>query len=70
MIETLDILIILLYLCGIFTLAFLSGRKETGKGLVEDQYLAGKSLTFWESLGSIIAPSGNWVFKSKKVKPG
>ncbi|MBD63801.1 MAG: hypothetical protein CME62_01225 [Halobacteriovoraceae bacterium] len=55
MIETLDILIILLYLCGIFTLAFLSGRKETGKGLVEDQYLAGKSLTFWESLGSIIA---------------
>ena len=55
MIETLDIVIIILYLVGVFGLAVVSGRKETGKGLVEDQYLAGKSLTFWESLGSIIA---------------
>lgn len=55
MFEILDIAIIIIYLIGVFSLAFLSGRKETGTGLVEDQYLAGKSLTFWESLGSIIA---------------
>lgn len=55
MIELLDLTVLLVYLGGIFYLAFRSGRKSTGKGLVEDQYLAGKSLTFWESLGSIIA---------------
>lgn len=55
MIELVDIAIILVYLIGIFFLATISGRKHSGNGLVEDQYLAGKSLTFSESLGSIIA---------------
>lgn len=55
MIHWIDILVIIIYLCGIFLLAFKSGRKESDNNLVEDQYLAGKSLTFFESLGSIIA---------------
>jgi SSS family solute:Na+ symporter len=54
-----DYLIILGYIGLIFILAFKSGkitkhRNEPDTG-PEEQYLAGKSLTFWESLCSIIA---------------
>ena len=55
-IHILDYLIILLYLVGIFFLAFRSSRlNKSGNGLVNEQYLAGKSLTFFESFCSIIA---------------
>lgn len=57
-ITTLDLTIIGAYLTGIFTLAFLSGKKSpaTARTSIEnEQYLAGKSLTFFESLCSIIA---------------
>lgn len=50
----LDLFIIILYLAGIFFLAYRSGRKNESN-LVEEQYLAGKSLTIPESLFSIIA---------------
>lgn len=50
----LDYLIIVLYLCGIFFLAYKSRRQENSN-LVNEQYLAGKSLTIPESLFSIIA---------------
>jgi SSS family solute:Na+ symporter len=57
-ISTLDYLVVLLYLILIFTVAFLSGRKKqskNGSNIVQSQYLANKSLTFSESLFSIIA---------------
>ena len=56
-ISSLDYAVILLYLIGIFILAFKSGKMSTKKStnLIEEQYLAGKSLTFSESLCSIIA---------------
>lgn len=54
-IGTLDYLIIALYLCGIFFLAYKSSRSKTSENIVEEQYLAGKSLTTTESLCSIIA---------------
>lgn len=57
-ISTLDVLVVTLYLGGIFFLAFKSGRrnlKNRSGNLIEEQYLAGKSLTFYESLFSIIA---------------
>lgn len=54
-IHLLDYLVILVYLFGIFFLAFKSSRKYSGSNLVEEQYLAGKSLTLTESLCSIIA---------------
>lgn len=54
--ESLDLLVILLYICGIFIMAFWAGSsKREDSGSVEQQYLAGKSLTYWESLSSIIA---------------
>lgn len=54
-IHFIDVLVILVYLAGIFALAYKSGRKSSGNDIVEEQYLAGKSLTFFESMGSIIA---------------
>ncbi len=55
-----DILIVIIYLGLIFTVAFLSQREDldherSDEEIVSDQYLAGKSLSFIESLGSIIA---------------
>ncbi len=54
-IHLIDYLVIFIYLAGIFFLAYFSGRKYSTDNLVEEQYLAGKSLTFTESLSSIIA---------------
>ena len=54
-IEFLDVTIIVLYIIGIFLLALFSGRKAHKINTLEDQYLAGKSLTLFESLCSIIA---------------
>ena len=54
-ISPVDYLVICFYLIGIFFLAFKSGRKNSDKNLIEEQYLAGKSLTIPESLFSIIA---------------
>ena len=57
-INWLDYSVIILYLLGIFFLAFKSGKLSTqssGENLIEEQYLANKSLTFKESLFSIIA---------------
>lgn len=54
-----DYLIIALYLAGIFTLAIKSKQasmpQDSPRKIVEDQYLAGKSLTVFESLCSIVA---------------
>lgn len=54
-----DYIVISIYIIGIFTLAFYSGKTlksaKSDTDLVNQQYLAGKSLTFWESLFSIIA---------------
>ena len=55
-ISYIDFAVVAIYLCGIFFLAFRSGRHNlSGDNLIEDQYLAGKSLTFAESMCSIIA---------------
>lgn len=56
----LDWLVIILYLAIVFTLAFISRRENiahesSDEDIVNDQYLAGRSLTVVESLGSIIA---------------
>ncbi len=54
-----DYLIIALYIAGVFFLAYFSGRKKVDhtdpKKLIHEQFLAGKSLTFFESTCSIIA---------------
>lgn len=57
MIDKLDYFIISIYLIGILALALFSGRlnSKNSQGSVNDQYLAGKSLTILESLASIIA---------------
>ena len=51
--------VIFIYLALIFGLAYISRRKESLSDCESDvatqQYLAGKSLTLWESMGSIIA---------------
>lgn len=56
-ISGLDYLVICFYLLGIFILAFKSGKLKmaSSDSYINDQYLAGKSLTFAESLCSIIA---------------
>lgn len=54
-ITGLDYTVISVYLIGIFFLAYISSKKYKTSNLVEDQYLAGKSLTIPESLFSIIA---------------
>ena len=54
-IHLIDYLVISLYLIGIFFLAYKSGRLKNSGNLIEEQYLAGKSLTIPESLCSIIA---------------
>lgn len=54
-IHFIDYLIIALYLCGIFFMAYKSKSKGDSGDLLQDQYLAGKSLTIPESLCSIIA---------------
>ena len=57
-ISWVDYTVIAVYLLGIFLLAFKSGKLSTSgssSDLIEEQYLAGKSLTFWESMLSIIA---------------
>lgn len=56
-IESIDYFVVLVYLIGIFTLAFKTGRlSQVNKSdILEDQYLAGKSLSFSQSLLSIIA---------------
>lgn len=57
MIETLDYIVIFTYLTGILILALLSGRlsSKSTDNVINDQYLAGKSLTVTESMSSIIA---------------
>jgi SSS family transporter len=50
-----DYLVVAIYLIGIFFLAYRSSRQKNSSNLLEDQYLAGKSLTIPESLCSIIA---------------
>lgn len=53
-----DYLIIIAYIIGIFILAFKSGKlstESTNETIIEDQYLAGRSVTFIESICSIIA---------------
>lgn len=57
-IHPIDLVVIALYLTGIFVVAYFSGRlfqTNESEDLISEQYLAGKSLTFWESLCSIIA---------------
>lgn len=60
-IEIIDALVIALYLVGIFTVAIIAGKKSPSKpsdspdSLARDKFLANKSLTFTESLSSIIA---------------
>ena len=57
-ISSIDLVVVFAYLAGIFYLAFRSGKfsiKEDSDNLIEQQYLAGKSLTFFESMSSIIA---------------
>jgi solute:Na+ symporter, SSS family len=60
-IEIIDGLVIALYLIGIFTVAIIAGKKNPGKSSdspdkrAQDKFLANKSLTFTESLASIIA---------------
>lgn len=55
-ISSIDLLVVAIYLAGIFFMAYKSGRKNLqSDDLVNDQYLAGKSLTLPESLFSIIA---------------
>lgn len=53
-INILDYIVILIYLAGIFFLAYKSSRGKNSH-LIEEQYLAGRSLTIPESLFSIIA---------------
>lgn len=57
MIETLDYIVILAYLTGILILALYSGRLSSSStdDIINDQYLAGKSLSVTESMASIIA---------------
>jgi len=52
--HTMDAVILLGYIIGVFGLAWWS-RQDTNNSTSEDQYLAGKSLTPLESLCSIIA---------------
>ena len=55
-ISSIDFIVVLVYLGGIFFLALKSGRASyKGENLIDNQYLAGKSLTIPESLCSIIA---------------
>lgn len=57
-IHALDIAVISLYFISIFIIAYFSSRKYSANNaneLINDQYLASKSLTFIESLSSIIA---------------
>ncbi|MCT4642866.1 MAG: hypothetical protein N4A33_11305 [Bacteriovoracaceae bacterium] len=54
-ISTLDYLTIFIYICGIFLLAYKSGKKTNQVPDEDSQYLASKSLTIPESLFSIIA---------------
>lgn len=54
MMQSLDLYIIFGYIAFIFVVAIYSGRGQSSTTL-EHHYLADKSLTFWESLCSIIA---------------
>ncbi|MBD66118.1 MAG: hypothetical protein CME62_12980 [Halobacteriovoraceae bacterium] len=54
-IHVIDYTVMSVYILGIFILAFYSGKAKHGANLIQDQYLAGKSLTLMESLCSIIA---------------
>ncbi len=55
-ISAIDFIVVLVYLAGIFFMALKSGRANLkGDNLIDNQYLAGKSLTIPESLCSIIA---------------
>lgn len=54
-IHILDYIIIVFYLAGIFFLAYKSSQTVKSDNALEEQYLAGKSLTIKESLSSIIA---------------
>ena len=53
-ISNVDLSVILIYLGGIFFLAYYSSRSKKSTS-ADEQYLAGKSLTVFESLCSIIA---------------
>ena len=48
-----EIFIVLIYFCVVFFIAFKSKRGSSKN--VEDQYLAGKSISTFESISSIIA---------------
>lgn len=51
-----DFLVVVIYLFFVFFLAFLSKKQESKTEMaVMDQYLAGKDISFIESMGSIIA---------------
>jgi SSS family solute:Na+ symporter len=53
-----DYIVVLIYIVSLFSLAIYSSnkfKKDHDEITVDDQYLAGKSLTFWESLCSLIA---------------
>ncbi len=56
-VQSLDIIIIVSYFIFIFLLAFRTRSQNQSKSSndLENKYLAGKSLTFWESTCSIIA---------------
>jgi SSS family solute:Na+ symporter len=58
-IHWLDYLIIVLYIISLFIIAFKSGKLSNTKlgdgDIIHEQYMAGKSLTFTESICSIIA---------------
>ena len=50
-----DYIVIILYICLVFLIAWLSGKEKREASTPEEQYLAGKKITFYESICSIIA---------------
>ena len=51
-----DLVVVFVYLAIILAIAFSQGKtKRKNRDDAKEQYLAGKSLTFWESISSIIA---------------
>lgn len=54
--EIIDLVVIFVYLAFVITIAIIAGgKKRKHRNNAKEQYLAGKSLTFWESISSIIA---------------
>lgn len=50
-----DYIVITLYICLVFFIAWISGKEKREASTPEEQYLAGKKITFYESICSIIA---------------